>query len=284
MTEIPFTPLSSAQGDLRYEYGPDSFAREGTPSGTTTELRIDGSSAYPGTRRRVWVHVPAGVDPAAPAPVMVFNDGWWYLDPNGDVRGGIVLDNLVRSGAIPPLIGVFVDPGVFDPPHEPKNRNREYDAFDARYADFLTGEVLPRIQERWNLSSDPRLRGICGGSSGGNGAVTAAWTRPDAFTRVIAFNSSFAQMPAGNTYPTLIASEAPKPLRIFMQAAHRDLNWNRPTNNWLAENLRIAAALAEAGYDFRLVLGDGGHSPNHGGVILPDALRWIWRAETRSLE
>lgn len=33
-------------------------------------------------------------------------------------------------------------------------------------------------------------------------------------------------------------------------------------------------ALAEAGYDLRLVLGDGGHSPNHGGVLLPDALRW----------
>lgn len=53
--------------------------------------------------------------------------------------------------------------------------------------------------------------------------------------------------------------------------------WYAPTRNWLAENLRVAAALAEAGYDLRLVLGDGGHSPNHGGVLLPDALRWINR-------
>lgn len=29
--------------------------------------------------------------------------------------------------------------------------------------------------------------------------------------------------------------------------------------------------------DFRLVLGDGGHNPNHGGVLLPDALRWLFR-------
>ena len=43
------------------------------------------------------------------------------------------------------------------------------------------------------------------------------------------------------------------------------------------ENLRSAAALAEPGYDMRLVLGDGGHSANHGGVLLPDALRWVWR-------
>ena len=48
-----------------------------------------------------------------------------------------------------------------------------------------------------------------------------------------------------------------------------------------SSNLRIAAALAERGYDFRLVLGDGEHSlapgRNHGAVILPDALRWLWR-------
>jgi enterochelin esterase family protein len=40
------------------------------------------------------------------------------------------------------------------------------------------------------------------------------------------------------------------------QSGHRDLGWNEPRRNRLAENLRVAAALAEAGYDFRLVLGD----------------------------
>lgn len=83
----------------------------------------------------------------------------------------------------------------------------------------------------------------------------------------------------GNPYPSLLATQPAKPLRIFLQAAHRDLNWNQPTDNWLAESLRVGAALAEAGYDFRLVLGDGGHSPNHEGVLLPDALRWTWRTE-----
>lgn len=62
-----------------------------------------------------------------------------------------------------------------------------------------------------------------------------------------------------------------------MQAGHRDLNWNQSERNWLANNLRVPAALAEAGYDFRLVVGEGGHNPNHAGVLLPDALRWILR-------
>ena len=86
-------------------------------------------------------------------------------------------------------------------------------------------------------------------------------------------------MPGGNPYPGLIPTVQPLPLRVLLQAGHRDLNWDQPESNWLAENLRTAAALAEAGYDVRLVLGDGGHSANHGGVLLPDALRWVWRAE-----
>jgi hypothetical protein len=35
-------------------------------------------------------------------------------------------------------------------------------------------------------------------------------------------------------------------VRIFLQAGHRDLGW-------------------------------GGHNPNHAGVVLPDALRWVFR-------
>jgi len=66
--------------------------------------------------------------------------------------------------------------------------------------------------------------------------------------------------------------------REFQPLETHDLDWG-PDGNWLKENLLVAAALAERGYDFRLVLGDGGHDGNHGGVILPDALRWLWRPE-----
>uniref|UniRef100_UPI003703A2A8 alpha/beta hydrolase n=1 Tax=Vibrio cidicii TaxID=1763883 RepID=UPI003703A2A8 len=138
--------------------------------------------------------------------VMFFNDGWWYLDPDGDVRGGIVLDNLSAAGGVPPMIGVFVDPGMLDVDGAPvKKRNAEYDAFDDRYASFLLEEVLPLVEARCVISPDPTMRGICGGSSGGNAALTAAWQRPDGFGRVITFNGSFAQMPGGNPYPGLLA-------------------------------------------------------------------------------
>lgn len=63
---------------------------------------------------------------------MVFQDGGGYLDPHDDIRGATVLDNLIHAGAIPPMVGVFVDPGVFpevENPRERKNRNAEYASY-----------------------------------------------------------------------------------------------------------------------------------------------------------
>ncbi len=275
-TEIPFHPLPIDQADVWYAHGPDSRRRADTATGETTEVQWESVAAYPGVTRRVWIHVPARYDPATPAHLAVFQDGWWYLDPDGQIRGGIVLDNLVDRGEIPVTIGLFIDPGVTPEAQPGKQRNLEYDAFDDLYVSLLADEILPWVSARWSISTAPQQRLICGGSSGGNCALTAAWLRPDLFGHVITFLASFAQVSGGNPYPDLITSSAPKPLKVLMQAGHRDLGWNRPQSNWLAENLRVAAALAQAGYDFRLVLGDGGHTPNHGGVLLPDALRWHW--------
>jgi enterochelin esterase-like enzyme len=276
-TSMPYTSLPIEQDDVAYEYGPDSAVRADVTPGDIEHVHLGTSRRFPGTARSIWIHSPAAVSRTEECAVMFFNDGWWYLDPEGDVRGATVLDNLAAQNDLPPMIGVFVDPGMRDLDGVPtKNRNAEYDGFTDDYASFLLEEVLPLVEQRFTVSSDPMMRGICGGSSGGNAAVTAAWTRPDGFGRAIAFNASFAQMPGGNSYPALLTAEPHRSTRFFLHAAHRDINWNAAEDNWFAENLETAAALARAGYDFRLVVGDGGHSPNHGGVLLPDALRWLW--------
>ncbi len=278
-SEIPFRGLPIDQSAVRYLHGPDSLVQEDVPVGTITEFAWNASLVYPGTSRAFWVYVPAQYDPSEPASLLVFQDGEGFLDPLGEARAAVVLDNLIHRGDLPPTIGVFVDPGLLDQPEgRPRpNRNAEYDPFDDHYVGFLVDEIIPEVTRRWSVTDDHDRWGICGFSSGGNAAFTAAWLRPDLFRRVIGYLSSFAQMPGGNPFPGLVASTPPKPLRIFLQAGHRDLGWNEPEDNWLAENLRVAAALAEADYDVRLVLGDGGHDPNHGGVLLPDALRWVFR-------
>jgi enterochelin esterase-like enzyme len=80
---VPYQPLPVDQSDLRYAHGPDSTLRPGVPAAETVEFRWTESTIYPGTSRRFRVHVPAGYDPAEPASLMVFQDGWQYLDPEG---------------------------------------------------------------------------------------------------------------------------------------------------------------------------------------------------------
>jgi hypothetical protein len=147
---------------------------------------------------------------------------------------------------------------------EPENRNAEYDAFSAVYATFLLTEILPAVRDRYVISDDPDQWAVCGGSSGGSCAFTVAWMRPDRFRRVLCSLGSFAQIRGGNPYLDVIQETPKRPLRIFLHAATGDLNWG-PERNWFSANLRVAAALSERGYDLRLVLGDGGHDPNHGG-------------------
>ena len=272
MTEIPYV-RHPIQFPARYAHGPDSFRQAGVPCGALHEHDWNASRVFPGTHRRYWVYVPAQYRETEPAALMVFQDAQWYLDLDFEVRAPIVFDNLIHRGDMPVTIGVFVAPG------EPGNRNVEYDAFSDAYATFLLTEILPTVRSGYSITDDPERWAIGGGSSGGSCAFTVAWMRPDRFRRVLCFVGSFAQLDGGNRYPDLISETPKKPLRIFLHAATRDLNWNAPRYNWLSENLRVAAALAERGYDFRLVLGDGGHDGNHGGVILPDALRWLWRPE-----
>lgn len=278
--EFPYRPLPDDGAGVVYLLGPDSLPRAGIEPGATHEFELSDSQVYPGTHRRFWVHVPAVYDPASPAHVAIFQDGWWYLDPDGAVHAAVVIDNLVARGEIPVTIGVFVDPGELPGREDPKNRNQEYDAADERYARLLIEEILPVVASRWSIDPTPSAALLCGGSSGGNCSFTAAWHRPDRFGHVTCFLSSFAQIPCGNPYPALITASAPKPIKVFLQAAHRDIGWNQPDRNWLAENLHVAAALATSGYEFRLVLGDGGHSPNHAGALLPDTLRWHWSQPT----
>lgn len=274
MPEIPYVRWPVAF-PVRYAYGPDSFRQPGVPEGRSYAHTWDRSGIFPGTTRRYWVWVPAQYDASSPASLLVFQDGGLYLAPEGIFRAGIVLENLIHQGDMPVTIAVFVDPG------EPGNRNVEYDAFDDAYADFLLEEILPRVASEHAITDDPDRWAICGGSSGGNCALTVAWRRTERFHRVICLQGSFEQIPGGNPYPQLIPKTPKKPLRIFLTAETHDLNSSAPRFNWFSSSLRVAAALAERGYDARLVLGDAEHTlepgGNHGAVILPDALRWLWR-------
>ncbi|HET6572355.1 MAG TPA: alpha/beta hydrolase-fold protein [Fimbriiglobus sp.] len=275
---LALTATAPAADD--YKLGPDSQPQPGVPKGTVTKHTWNHSKIFPGTVRDYWVYVPAQYKPdGPPACLMVFQDGGGYQNSTGQYRVPVVFDNLIHQGEMPVTVGVFVNPGVF-PGGSPKskgrsNRSFEYDTLSDQYVRFLETEILPEVSKTVKLRTDAAGRAIGGASSGGICAFTAAWERPDLFGKVLSHVGSFTNIRHGDQYPGMIRKTERKPIRVFLQDGCNDLD--NQYGSWPLGALSMAAALKFAGYDYRLVFGDGAHNGRHGGAILPDSLRWLWR-------
>ena len=274
--------LLSGQLDTRaadaYQLGNDSKVQTGVPRGSVTKHSWE-SRIFPGTLRDYWVYVPQQYDPQQPACLMVFQDGGSYINTNGQYRVPVVFDNLIARKEMPVTIGVFLNPGEV-PPAVPSqkarsNRSFEYDSLGDQYARFLLEEILPEIEKRYAITKEARGRCIAGISSGAICAFTVAWERPEQFGKVLSYVGSFTNIRGGHVYPALIRKTEPKTIRVFLQDGSNDLD--NLHGSWPLANQEMAAALKFQGYDYRFELGDGGHNGKHGGAILPDALRWLWR-------
>ena len=168
-------------------------------------------------------------------------------------------------------------------PGSPSNRSLEYNSLGDRYARFLLEEILPAVAKTHPFSADPERRALVGSSSGGIAAFTAAWERPDQFRKVLSTIGSFVHLAGGDAYPSLIRKTERKPLRVYLEDASGDLD--NPYGNWPLANQQMHAALRYMGYDVRFDYAEGyGHNADHGGSLFPDALRWLWRAETHRPE
>jgi hypothetical protein len=145
---------------------------------------------------------------------------------------------------------------------------------DESYARFLIEELLPEVQSHYLIDPDPEAHAIAGASSGAIAAFSVAWHRPDAFRRVFSAIGTFVGLRGGNEYPTLIRQMESKPLRVFLQDGYRDQNIYG--GNWWIANQDMLSALQFAGYEVTNRWGTGGHDGQHGGSILPEAIKWLW--------
>ena len=258
-----------------YVLGPDSQFKAEVPHGRVERFQFTNSSVFPGTVRDGGVYIPAQYDATKPAALMVFQDGIGYMSTNGSWRVPVVLDNLIAAKEMPVTVAIFLNPGMRG---NQSNRSFEYDSLGDAYARFLIEEAIPFVTNKYGLSitSDPEMCAICGSSSGGICAFTVAWERPDRFRKVLSTIGSFTNIRGGHNYPALIRKTERKPIRVFLQDGSNDLN--NLHGDWPLANQQMASALRFMGYDHKFVLGDGSHNSRHGVAILPDALRWLWRA------
>jgi enterochelin esterase family protein len=132
-------------------------------SGELVDLRLPSRAL----RRdaHVTLYIPSRMRRDRRMPLLVVHDGGDFLQYSSMAT---VLDNLMHRRLMADCVVAFTHPG---------DRLREYGA-SAAHSRFLTGELVPHIEDSLRLRGDPRGRVLMGASFGGVAALSAAVRAP----------------------------------------------------------------------------------------------------------
>ena len=261
-------------------FGPDSYPQPGVPEGKLTGPIEVPSTIYPGVKANVWFYVPAQWDGVTPLAVQVWGDGQQFTGPRpGPWRILETLDNLTAQKRIPLMVSIFIQAGTGPDRNE---RSIEYDTVSDAYLHRLLDEIFPVVAKSVKMRSDGYSRAIQGLSSGGIMAFNAAFTRPDAFSRVLSWIGSYTALrrtaehtEGGGEYPTMVRREARRNIRVWLEDGSEDLD--NTAGSWPVANIGMANALKFKGYDYHFSFGVGEHNNGQGAAELPESLTWLWR-------
>ncbi len=190
---------------------------------------------------------------------------------------------LCESKEAPPCVIIGLSPGVMYPSMPggmPRDmRFNDYDIFSSEYADFLVDEFIPYIREKYslNLSDNPDMHMVSGGSSGGMSSWNCVWFRNDYFRRAYLSSPTFSAMARGNMAPVFIRLFETKPIRVFIDYAE-----NEPDDYFgssYCAALEGHYALQFAGYDYQWAFYPGeGHCGRMYNVNTAEQiLRFLWK-------
>ena len=191
-----------------------------------------------------------------------------------------MLETMIAGKEMPVTVGVFVRPGQVPAPMKGtlgrRNRDFEYDGVSDNNVRFLVDELLPFVAQEFNLnlSTDGNDRCMAGGSSGGIAAFTAAWNRPDAFSRVYAASGSWVAFRGGHEFPTMVRKFEARPIRAFLTTATRDME--NAAGDWYLLDQEMDKALAFSGYDYQFRVVDGRHVAGY-NEHWQEAMAYLWK-------
>jgi enterochelin esterase family protein len=135
-----------------------------------------------------WVYTPPGYEDLAGLPALYLLDGNDFVD---DRMGALpsILDVLIASGRIEPLIAVFVD--ARDPENPDVNRREEeFLARPVEHARFVAEELVPAIDAAYRTDADADARAVAGVSYGGVSSTFITVAENDTFHALAALSPS----------------------------------------------------------------------------------------------
>ncbi len=168
-----------------------------------------------GYTQQYWVYTPPGYESGEEFPVLFLADGAWYLEPGGLPN---VLDTLIGSGEVEPVIAVFLDARVPGYPH--LNRRNGQFFCNKKYIQFYQEEFIPAVEKAFKTQADRSGRTIAGLSFGGLNAACFGLFAHESFAGIA------MQSPA--THPVRYLHQAYQdstrlPLNIFLSSGdHKD--------------------------------------------------------------
>ena len=255
-----------------YEYHPAfESVRDGTPGGYDRVIRYELPVGMMGYATEIHVYVPPGYESSDKHhPVVYIQDGRDYIE---FAHTPTLLDAMVASGQIEPVITVFVSPPNRHRAEMP-NRATEY-GLNPDYARFMAEEVVPFVNERYHVIDNPAARLVTGDSFAGLVSVYIPFQYPEVFG--LGYSQSGYLSLKGDSMISLFEEADPKPIRLFVDVGHYERMVGKgwlPDNeiDFLAGNRRFNEVLEAKGYDYVYREYPEGHTWGNWRAHLADAL------------
>jgi enterochelin esterase family protein len=208
------------------------------PHGVVLQSSLQSTNT--GTTFNIKIYLPPNYnDTSKKFATVYFQDGFEYIELAKVVN---VLDNLIDSGKIIPVIGVFV---------KPNNRNEEYaGSVRNQYRLFFVNELVPWIDGLYRTIKNPQNRLVLGDSYGGNISALICYNHPDVFGNCGVHSGAFQP----NSYEAY---------NLIVNGPYKNIRW---TSIWgtyesLWQNMRnFRDNLINKGYQFKWIELPEGHS------------------------
>ncbi|MHA2222329.1 MAG: alpha/beta hydrolase [Candidatus Thorarchaeota archaeon] len=211
-----------------------------------------------GYSRTINVYTPPQYDPSEKYPCLVLFDGTGFLKY---AKANTILDNLIQTKKIKPVIAIFVDAGVKD------GQTARYEEFALNhdFANSMANEVIPFVKDKYSLSENNADYVISGSSYGGLAAIYVAFEYPDRIRNVLSLSGS-VHYGEGDEHELLIKQIAfaePRDIvmKLYVGNLEGEYHWNSPAwANQLASHRHLETILKMKGYDFTYQEFAGDHS------------------------
>ncbi len=219
------------------------------------------SDTTQGRTRSVRVYTPPGyAESELSYRCIYFHDGNEYLTL-GFAKN--VLDYLIQSELIPPVIAVFVDP---------TNRNEEY-SYDLDFMEMFVTELVPWVDQTYRTRIDAESRAVAGVSLGGLTSLLFTLHHPEIFGNCGAYSSAVW---IGDLIQQYQASEL-LPVKIYLDAGTYE-------PSIFNSSMALEEILATQGWDNAWRVWHEGHSWGAWRAHLDEALIYFWPLTTTGID